>query len=183
MRSIKHSSLKLALAAALASASVFALAPAANAGTATGTLSVSASVTAACTVGFAAGLVLTGPSNAQNTTMNVNCTTGSSFNIAFNGAHDQAPATHTDANHYMTNGASFIGYNLTLTSSATTPGTITHSPESSNGTNVAVTSGTGTGAIQAYTITATAIADGTANTFQNATPGSYSDTITAQVTF
>ncbi len=137
----------------------------------TSNFSVTATVTGTCTLTTTTlafgtytptGGILTG-----STTVTPTCTTSTAWTLAFNAG---STSGGTISQRLMANGAATLKYNLYTTSADTTL--------LGDGTSSSSTlTGTGTGAAQATTIYG-AIPAG-----QYVTPGSYSDTITATISY
>ncbi|HEY2444705.1 MAG TPA: spore coat U domain-containing protein [Rhizomicrobium sp.] len=159
-----------ALSAGAGLASVLGLGATAWAGTTTTNFTVSATVVAACVtsatnINFGNYSASSGsPDNASNT-VSVTCTNNDPYTIALNGGNSGQVNART-----MTNGSNTLGYGIYTSSSYTTIW-----GDGTNGTSTV--SGTGNGAAQNYT------AYGQVPAAEYAAAGSYTDTITATVTF
>jgi spore coat protein U-like protein len=177
MRDNKHSSLKITLAAALASASVLALVPMANAGTSNGSFSITSTVASQCGVAFSGNVALvpntSSPATAATGTTGLTITcTGSSLPTAVSlaGVND-AHGGSTPYFHALSGGGgspTYVTYGLTATNIGSAPYT--------DGTSSSWTGTFGSGPWTS-TITVTSLA------LNTAAPGTYSDSVTATVTF
>ena len=146
----------------------------ADAGTATATFNVNASILAACsasavdlnfgTYNPAAPGVLTG-----STTINVSCTSGTTFTLALS-AGSATGSTFTT--RHLANGTSLLNYNLYTTSAATTVW-----GDGSTGTSTVP--GTGTGVLTPVAKTVY----GAIPINQDLPPGTYTSLITVTVNF
>ena len=124
-----------------------------------------------------AGMTISLGDPTGHNTLSVVCTNLTAWSVQFVGLHDEADFY----THKMTNGTgNFIRY--ILTGVATAPIVFGEAPKRLGGNPTYNVSGTGTGVAQTVTLTATAETTGT-DSFQYAPTGSYSDTITATVTF
>lgn len=141
----------------------------ASASTATATLGVASTVQSSCLIsgnslGFGA---YTGSAISVTTTLSATCTNGTTYNIGLN-AGTASGATVT--NRGMTGpGAAWVGYALYQDSGHTTNWGQTVGTDTE--------AGTGNGSAQTITVYGQLAAS------QYVTPGSYSDTITASVTY
>lgn len=151
----------------------------ADAATTTANLSVTATVSASClvttgAVAFGAYTASSGSPTDATGAVNVTCTTGTTYSIALDaGTYPSSPG---DASaRRMSDGSShYLAYSLYLDSGRTTLW-----GDGSNGTSVNPTSGsfTGDGSAQGRTVYGRVPAN------QYVTPGAYSDTVTATVTY
>ena len=138
----------------------------ANAATATDSLGVSATITATCSTATSAvnfGAVASGSGAVTTGSVDVTCTSGTPYTIALNEG-----LYHDGTDRRISDGTEFLVYTL-LDNGSTLPwgdGTL-------NGDTVG---GTGTGAVQSYTVDA-------ALTGAAVTPGTYTDTVTVTVTY
>jgi spore coat protein U-like protein len=156
----------------LAWAIIQANAMAASAQTATATFNVTASVQNACTISAADltfGVYSTiGSSDLDgSSTVQIKCTLNASYTIALNAG---TTAGGTIPARLMTSGAGTLGYNL-----YTTAGRTTVWGDGTGGSSSVA--GTGSGLTQSLTVY------GRINAAQNVETGSYSDVITATVSF
>jgi spore coat protein U-like protein len=141
----------------------------ASASTATATFAVSTTVTNSCTIS-AAGLTFaayTGALDQASTTLTVKCTNNGDYTVALN----QGSTTGgTEATRLMANGTYTLGYSL-FTSNA-------YSTIWGDGTGSTQTvSGVGTGANQTLTVYGQIPAN------EATTSGTYSDTVTATISY
>lgn len=149
---------------------------AATAATTTTTFQVTATVLATCSVSAAAlnfGSYTPGAGAlTANTALNVRCTNNTPFTVALNVGSTTGGSM---AQRLMADGANTLQYNLFTTVANTTV--------FGDGTGGSATqTGTGTGLGSAVALTVYGQLPDTA-TNQDAAPGSYSDTITATVTY
>jgi spore coat protein U-like protein len=150
--------------------SVLNLGAPAWAATTTTNFTVSATVVAACVasatnMNFGNYTASSGSPDNTTSTVTVTCTNNDGYTIALNGGDSGHVAART-----MLNGANTLGYGVYTTSGYTTIW--------GDGTNGTVTvNGTGNGVAQNYT------AYGQVPAAEYAAAGSYSDTLTATVTF
>ena len=140
------------------------------AGTTTTNFTVSATVVAACVasatnMNFGNYTASSGSADDAASTVTVTCTNNDGYTIALNGGDSGHVAART-----MLNGINTLGYGV-----YTTSGYSTIWGDGTNGTSTV--SGTGDGAAQNYT------AYGQVPVGEYAVAGSYSDTLTATVTF
>ena len=141
---------------------------AAHATTTTTTFAVTANVQATCVVSAAPLSFGTynGVLNNATSTVNVTCTNSTPYNVGL----DQGTATGaTVTTRKMKNGANLLNYSLFSNSGMTT--------NWGNTVGTDTVTGTGSGASQSLTVY------GQVPAGQYVTPGSYSDTITATVTY
>lgn len=151
----------------------------ADAATTTANLSVTATVSASCSVttsavAFGAYTASSGSANDASGAVTVTCTSGTTYSVALDaGAY---PSTAGDAStRRMSDGSShYLSYSLYLDSGRTTLW-----GDGANGTSVNPASGTftGDGSAQGRTVYGRVPAN------QYVTPGAYSDTVTATVTY
>ena len=169
MMNLRSSSLLSLLGGSIAVIGMAAASVPAVASTATTTFNVTATVQATCLIsasnlGFG---TYTGSAIATTTTVSVTCTNGTTYNVGLN-AGTAAGATVTT--RAMTGpGAAILDYGLYQDSG--------HSTNWGNTVGTDTKSGTGNGSAQSMTV----YGNLTAN--QYPTPGSYSDTITATITY
>lgn len=140
------------------------------AGTTTTNFTVSATVVAACVasatnMGFGNYTASAGSPNDANSTITVTCTNNDPYTIALNGGDSGHVATRT-----MLDGTNTLPYGV-----YTSSGYATIWGDGTNGTSTV--SGTGNGVAQNYT------AYGQIPVAEYSAAGSYSDTLTATVTF
>lgn len=158
------------MVAAVVGALGLAFAPiSAFAGTATATIAVSTTVTNACTInnGTLSFAAYTGSALTATGSLTVNCTNNGAYNIALNKGTGTGASFAT---RYMTNGTYELGYNI-YTSSADT----TVWGDGSGST--ATVSGTGTGSSQTVNVYGAIPAN------ESAISGTYTDTVTATITY
>ena len=169
MMNLRSSSVRLLLGRSIAVIGMAAASVPAVASTATTTFNVTATVQATCLIsannlGFG---TYSGSVIATTTTLSVTCTNGTTYNVGLN-AGTAAGATVTT--RAMTGpGAATLSYALYQDSG--------HSTNWGNTVGTDTKSGTGNGSAQSMTV----YGNLTAN--QYPTPGSYSDTITATITY
>lgn len=142
----------------------------ASAGTTTTNFTVSATVVAACVaaatnMSFGNYTASSASANDANSTVTVTCTNNDPYTIALNGGDSGHVAART-----MLNGTNTLGYGV-----YTSSGYSTIWGDGTNGTSTVA--GTGNGAAQNYT------AYGQIPVAEYSAAGSYSDTLTATVTF
>ena len=169
MMNLRSSSLRSLLGGSIAVIGMAAASVPAVASTATTTFNVTATVQATCLIsannlGFG---TYSGSAIATTTTMSVTCTNGTTYNVGLN-AGTAAGATVT-ARAMTGPGAATLSYALYEDSG--------HSTNWGNTVGTDTKAGTGNGSAQSLTI----YGNLTAN--QYPTPGSYSDTITATITY
>ena len=169
MMNLRSSSLRSLLGGSIAVIGMAAASVPAVASTATTTFNVTATVQATCLIsannlGFG---TYSGSAIATTTTMSVTCTNGTTYNVGLN-AGTAAGATVT-ARAMTGPGAATLSYALYQDSG--------HSTNWGNTVGTDTKSGTGNGSAQSMTV----YGNLTAN--QYPTPGSYSDTITATITY
>ncbi|HTW78644.1 MAG TPA: spore coat U domain-containing protein [Terracidiphilus sp.] len=167
---MKYTHVKSATVAAAVLGFALAFAPAsASASTTTATFAVSTTVTNSCTISAAALAfsAYTGVVDQAQTTLTVKCTNNGDYTVALNGG---ATTGGTVTTRLMANGTYTLGYSL-FTSN--TYGTVW-----GDGTGSTVTqSGVGTGANQTLTVYGQIPAN------ETAISGTYTDTITATITY
>lgn len=159
-----------ALCAAIAFATVPGLVTPGLAGTTTTNFTVNATVVAACvasasTMNFGNYTASSGSADNANSTVTVTCSNNDPYTVALNGGNSGHVAART-----MTNGTNTLGYGV-----YTSSGYSTIWGDGTNGTSTV--SGTGNGVAQNYT------AYGQVPVGEYSAAGSYSDTLTATVTF
>lgn len=153
----------------LIAAGLVAFAGSAQAQTANTTFQVTTTVAAACTVSATAlsfGTYSSAGNNDASSTMDVNCSTGTAYNVGLNAGTGTGA---TVASRKMSNGAALLNYTLYRDAARSTVW------GSTAGTDTAT--GTGSGAAQTLTVY------GRVPGSQSASAGSYTDTITVAVTF
>ncbi len=136
--------------------------------TATTTIAISATVQATCTVSAVALAfgTYTGTALAGTTTISVQCTNTTPYNVGI----DQGGGTGaTVTTRIMTNGGATLSYSLYTN--------VTHTSVWGNTIGTNTVTGTGNGAVQALTVY------GLVNGTQFPTPGSYTDTVNVTVTY
>lgn len=151
----------------------------AQAATATGTLTVQMTITASCTISAATlnfgtlpgTSVIAGATNAS-VNISVTCTNGSPYSIAMNNG-----ANASGSQRRMTNGTSFINYNLYTDAGRTNPWTTATSSTTCTSTNSCYL-GTGNGAAQSIPVYGQVPAVGSAPT-----ASTYTDTVTMTITY
>ena len=169
MNSAKHHWLR-ALGAGAGLASVFSFGAPALAATTSANFTVSATVVAACVtsatnMGFGNYTASSGSPDNTTSTVSVTCSNNDAYTIALNAGNSGNVAART-----MLNGTHTLGYGV-----YTTSGYATIWGDGTNGSSTV--GGTGNGAAQSYT------AYGQVPTAEYSAAGSYSDTLTATVTF
>jgi spore coat protein U-like protein len=158
------------MVAAVAGVLGLAFAPmSASALTTTATFAVSTTVTNTCTISAAAlsFAAYTGALDQASTTLTVKCTNNGDYTVALNGGQT---AGGTVSTRLMANGAYTLGYSLYTSNAYTTIW--------GDGTGSTQTvAGTGTGANQTLTVYGQIPAN------EATTSGTYSDTITATISY
>jgi spore coat protein U-like protein len=160
--------MKNTIIAAVAALTLGFATTAANATTATTTFAVTANVQANCTI-TAAPLAFgnyTGAVNNAASTITATCTNTTPYNVGLN-AGTATGATVT--NRSMVNGANLLNYKITSDAG--------HSTNWGNTIGTDTVTGTGSGAAQTLNVY------GQIPAAQFVTPGAYSDTITATLTY
>lgn len=161
---------KFASFVAVALVIALAFAPSsASATTATTTFAVSTTVTNTCTISASAltFAAYTSAADASTSTLTINCTNLGLYTVALDKGLGTGASVTT---RYMTNGAYTLGYSLYTQ--------VGHTTVWGDGTSSTVTqAGTGTGAAQTLTVY------GLIPASENSISGSYSDTITATITY
>jgi len=165
----RSAALRALLGGSIAVIGIAAAAVPALASTATTTFNVTATVQATCLIsasnlGFG---TYTGSAIATTTTLSVTCTNGTTYNVGLN-AGTSAGAT-VSARAMTGPGAAILDYALYQDSG--------HSTNWGNTVGTDTKSGTGNGSAQTLTVY------GNLTGNQYPTPGSYSDTITATITY
>ena len=151
----------------------------AQAATATGTLTVQMTISSSCTISAATlnfgslpgTAVIAGATNAS-VNVSVTCTNGSPYSIAMNNG-----ANASGSQRRMTNGASFINYNLYTDAGRTNAWTTATSSTTCTSTNSCFL-GTGNGAAQSVPVYGQMPAVGSAPT-----ASTYTDTVTMTITY
>lgn len=151
----------------------------AQAATATGTLTVQMTISTSCTISAATlnfgslpgTAVIAGATNAS-VNVSVTCTNGSPYSIAMNNG-----ANASGSQRRMTNGASFINYNLYTDAGRTSPWTTATSSTTCTSTNSCYL-GTGNGSAQSVPVYGQVPAVGSAPT-----ASTYTDTVTMTITY
>ena len=151
----------------------------AQAATATGTLTVQMTISASCTISAATlnfgslpgTSVIAGATNAS-VNVSVTCTNGSPYSVAMNNG-----ANASGSQRRMTNGTSFINYNLYTDAGRTSLWTTATSSTTCTSTNSCFL-GTGNGAAQSIPVFGQVPAVGSAPT-----ASTYTDTVTMTITY
>lgn len=171
----------LACAGVAALALTAALLPVrADAGSATGTLTVTATVSSSCTIANATlgfGPYTPGSHQSGNAAFSVTCTLDAPFGVAM-GAGAHGSGTGASVTRKMSNGTTFLNYQL-YTNAAETTVWGTTCPSTSPYTNCV--GGNGTGAPVSLTVYGAIPATGNGATAVGT--GSYTDTVTMTITF
>jgi spore coat protein U-like protein len=155
--------------AILAVAGVLTLGLAANAATTTtATFAVTANVQSNCTIAAAplAFGTYTGAVNNATSAITATCTNTTPYNVGLNAG---TATGATVSNRSMVNGASLLNYKITSDAG--------HATNWGNTIGTDTVTGTGTGAVQTLNVY------GQIPAAQFVTPGAYSDTITATLTY
>lgn len=152
---------------------------AALAATATGTFSVTATVSATCTLGTTnVAFGMYDPSSGSSTnaagSIQVTCTSGTTYSIAIDAGANAGGATAFSNRRMKANTSDYLGYQLYLDS-----GRATVWGDGTNGSSLNPTSGsfTGDGSQHSYTVY------GQVTAGNYAAPGSYSDAVNVTITY
>lgn len=144
----------------------------------TATFTVAATVSAYCTVSVGSNISgLSVTTTSGTAIMTVICTNGTAWTVGLAGSQDASDGVFRMSDGDST--AKYIRYTIGATSSDST---VTGKPAAVGSASSKI-SGTGAGASQSVTLTATAATGVATDSITYAAPGSYSDTVTATVTF
>ena len=172
MKVLRSTSCRLVPAAVALCAALIVFAGASLAATVTTTFNVTANVVSVCSVtatslGFGTYNASLGAANDTTSTVSVTCSNGTTYTTALDAGLGSGAAVN---NRLMTSGANTLGYGLYTTSARTTIW-------GDGNLSTATLPGTGNGSAQSITVFGRVPAN------QYVTAGSYTDTITATVTY